>query len=123
MIVIQLNTTFTESTLASSRKTYNEVKTLTSYYAKTDARIEELRKTINTIHAGTVSLRRSSTACFPWERKREVEAFIEKRDMLPLRLRLTSVPFKNVKSFATDTLTAIFSKSLISLQYTWPSPQ
>ena len=100
-----------------------EIKTFTSYSAKTDGRMEEFRKTLNIIHAGTISLRKTATACFPWTDVRQVEDFAARGDMSVLRLRLTSVPFKSIKSFVTDSLLSFLDKNLIAYYYTWPSQQ
>ncbi len=75
------------------------------------------------MYAGLVSLKQAATACFPWEDVKAVQEFARRRDMIPLRLRLASIPFRGIKSFATDILVGIFSKDIIAFDYTWPSPQ
>ena len=52
-----------DSVLATTRKTYTEVRTMSGYYAKTDTRIVELRKAVDTMFAGLVSLKQAATAC------------------------------------------------------------
>ncbi len=110
-------------TLNNVRKVVLELKTFSAFYAKTDGRIEELRKTINIIHAGTISLRKAATSCFPWTEFKDVTSYGDKGDMSILRLRLTSVPFKSIRAFATDSITAFLDKNLIAFWFTWPSPQ
>ena len=96
---------------------------MSGYYAKTDDRIAELKKAVDVMYTGVVSLKQAATACFPFEDAKSVEEFARRGDMIPLRLRLASTPFRGIKRYATDILTAIFSKDLIAFEYTWPSPQ
>ncbi len=109
--------------IATTRKTYTEARTLSGYYDRMEQRISDLRKSVNVMHSGIVSLKQSVTACFPFDDMADVEKFARKGDMTPLRIRLTSVPFKGIRSYPSDLLTSVFSRSLITFDYTWPSPQ
>ncbi len=105
------------------RKTHLEVRTVSSYLAQYQDRIDDLRKTITVMHAGTLTLRKAATAALPWSDPAEVEAFARRGDMTVLRLKLTGVPFKDAKPFATNSLIAFLDKNLIAFEYSWPSAQ
>ena len=114
---------FPDALLVLVRKAYNESRSVSTHYERHDNQIEELHKTVSLIHAGTISMKKAAMACFPWQRFEEIENFAMRRDMIPLRLRITSVPFRSIKHYATDLLLALFGKKLIAYTLTWPSPQ
>ncbi len=99
------------------------MRTLTGYYDKIEERITELKKSVDTMYLGMVNVKQAATACFPFQDMEDVEKFACRGDMMPLRLRLTSVPYKGVRAYPTDLLTSIMDRSLIAFDYTWPSPQ
>ncbi len=68
-------------------------------------------------------MKTAATACFPLRNMDEVTRFAKVGDMVPLRLKMASVPFRDLRHYATDLLVAIFSRSLIAYELTWPSPQ
>ena len=109
--------------LATTRKTYTEARTLSGYYAKTEERISDLTKSVDVMNSSLMTVKQAATSCFPWQSMSEVNAFARRKDMLALRIRTNSVPFKGIRSYPTDVLTAVFSRSLIAFDYTWPSSQ
>ena len=112
-----------DSIMTLTKKMYTEMRSMAVYYERNDNQLQELQRQLSVIHAGAISMRKTAVACFPWQSMDEVLGFAERRDMNPLRLRLTAVPFKTIKNFATDVPLALFSKNLIAKELTWPSPQ
>ena len=112
-----------DSLLSYNRRILQQCKTITSHYEKNDNKIDQLYKTLNFIHAGTISLKKAVISNFPWTTEEQVYEFAAKNDMGPLRIRLASVPYKSFKAYISDILLSFMSKELVANIFTWPSPQ